>query len=102
MKDSDLDQLLKDCVTPVTPSASFTRDVWLRVEATELDTWQVRADRVMERFLGLFALPPVAVATCAAMVVVGAWFGLNPAQSARSAELAYIQSVSPFSQSPHR
>lgn len=96
MNDSELDQLLKDCRPPVQVPAGFTRDVWLRIETAESAAWKPRASRVLERLLGVFALPPVAVATCAAMVVVGAWIGLHPAQSDPATEMAYIQSVSPF------
>ncbi len=101
MNDSQLDQLLNDCGSPVQTPEGFMRDVWLRVESVERNTWKSHADRLLERILGFVALPPVAVATCTAMVVVGAWFGLKPATSIPSTEVAYIQSVSPFAQS-HR
>jgi len=102
MNDSELDQLLKNCDTPVTTPAGFSRDVWLRIEATELSpAWKPRADRLLERVLGWFALPPVAVATCTAMVALGTWFGLQPARSNPSTELSYIQSVSPFAGNHH-
>ena len=96
MNDSELDQLLKTCDTSATVPAGFTRDVWSRIEAAELTDWKPRADRMLDRVLGLFALPPVAVATCTAMVVLGAWLGLQPASSNPSTEVSYIQSVSPF------
>lgn len=96
MNDSRLDQLLKDCRPPVQVPAGFTRDVWLRIETAETAGWRPRAARLLERLLGVFALPPVAVATCAAMVVVGAWIGLLPEKSDPATEMAYIQSVSPF------
>jgi hypothetical protein len=96
MNDSELDQLLKTCEPPVHAPAGFTRDVWSRIEAAELTGRMPRAAGLLERLLGWFALPPVAVATCAAMVALGAWFGLQPAGSHPSTELSYIQSVSPF------
>ncbi len=101
MNDSDLDQLLKDCGTPLATPPGFMRDVWLRVETAESATWKALATRLTERVLGMIALPPVAVATCTAMVVVGAWLGMQPAASSPASEVAYIQSVSPFAQS-HR
>lgn len=96
MNDSQLDQLLKGCDSPAPAPAGFIRDVWLRVETAESASWKPRAARLVERLLGVFALPPVAVATCTAMVVVGAWFGLQPPAANPSTEVAYIQSVSPF------
>ena len=99
MNDTELDQLLKDCGAAVRLPASFQRDVWSRVAAAELTGWKARMDQFMERVLGFLALPSVAIATCAAMVMVGAWFGMTPQPSQASAEIAYIQSVSPFVQS---
>jgi hypothetical protein len=99
MNDTELDQLLKDCGAAVRLPASFQRDVWSRVAATELTGWKVRMDQIMRRVLGWLALPSVAVTTCAAMVMVGAWLGMTPQPAQASAEIAYIQSVSPFAQS---
>ena len=96
MNDSELDQLLKDCRPPVQAPAGFKRDVWLRIETAESTAWKPRAARLLERLLGVFAVPPVAVATCAAMVVAGVWCGLQPQKSEPASEMAYIQSVSPF------
>ena len=101
MNDSELDQLLKDCRPPVHVPAGFARDVWLRIETAEDAAWKPRAARLLERWFGVFALPPVAVATCTAMVMVGVWFGMQPEKSNPASEMAYIQSVSPFAQS-HR
>lgn len=101
MNDSELDQLLKSCDTPAPVPAGFARDVWSRIEAAELTGWKPRADRLLGRFLGWFALPPVAVATCTAMVVLGAWLGQQPARSNPSTEISYIQSVSPFAGNHH-
>jgi hypothetical protein len=98
MNDTELDQLLKDCGAAVRLPASFQRDVWSRVATAELTGWKVRMAQLMERLLGFLALPSVAVATCAAMVVVGAWFGMTPQPSQASVEIAYIRSVSPFAQ----
>ena len=101
MKDSELDQLLKDCGTCVRPPAGFQRNVWLRIETSEATGRLARMYRVLDRGLAFFTLPPVAVATCTAMVAVGAWFGLQQNGTPPSAEIAYIQSVSPFSET-HR
>ena len=101
MNDSELDQLLKVSRTPMAVPPGFTRDVWSRIEAAELAGPVPRPNLLLDRLLGWFALPPVALATCAAMVALGAWFGLQPAQSNPSTELSYIQSVSPFAGNHH-
>jgi len=101
MNDSELDQLLKDCRSPVLTPAGFQRNVWLRIETSEATGWLARMYRALDRGFAFFTLPPVAVATCTAMVAVGAWFGLQQKATPQSAEIAYIQSVSPFSQT-HR
>ena len=96
MNDSELDQLLKASRAPVPPPADFHREVWLRVEAAECAGWNTGASRLLERLLGFFALPSVAVATSVATVVAGAWFGLKSAPANPPDEVAYMQSISPF------
>lgn len=101
MNDLELDQLLKETNISDLPDASFQRDVWFRIEAAESNGWKPRVNRILERFLGVFALPPVAVATCTAMIAVGAWFGLEAGNSSPAGKVAYVQSISPFAQT-HR
>jgi hypothetical protein len=96
MNDSELDRLLKAANTPAMPPAGFQHDVWSRIEAEEMNDWKNRASRMMERFLGFFALPPVAVATCTAMVLAGVWFGMAAGKPGPAGEVAYVQSISPF------
>lgn len=99
MNDSELDQLLKAAGTPAMPPADFQREVWFRIEAEESDGWKTRMNRILERMLGCFALPSVAVATCSVMVVVGIWFGMKSGDAKPNGEFAYVQSISPFAQS---
>lgn len=101
MNDSELDQLLKLAQIPVPIQAGFRRDVWLRIEAAEADIRKPRVSRLVERFFGWLALPPVAVATCSVMVAAGVWLGLESGNPAPQGEVAYIQSISPFAQT-HR
>lgn len=96
MNDSELDQLLKAATADVPLPAGFQREVWSRIEAADARAWKPRINRAMERFLGFFALPPVAVATCTGMVLAGAWFGLQSKDAAPVDKLAYIESISPF------
>jgi len=102
MNDSELDQLLKDGSPPVQVPAGFKHDVWLRIATAESAAWKPCAARLLERLLGVFAMPPVAVATCAAMVVAGVWCGMQPQKSDPATEVAYIQSVSPFAHAHRR
>lgn len=94
MKDSELDQLLRAVNASVVPPASFERDVWSRIEATESSRGLFRVN--LERFFGFFALPSVAAATCAAMVMAGVWLGLDSQGSSPVGDVAYLQSISPF------
>jgi hypothetical protein len=100
MNDTELDHLLKAARTPAIPPSGFQRDVWLRIEAAESNGCKPRVNRMLEVFLGFFAMPPVALATCAAMVLIGAWFGMQPQDTGRSGETAYVQSISPFAHNP--
>ena len=96
MNDSQLDQLLKEAWPTVPPPPGFQRDVWSRIETLETTGWKPRVVRILDRFFGFFTVPPVALATCTAMVALGAWCGLQPDHAAPSGDVAYIQSVSPF------
>lgn len=101
MNDSELHQLLKAAGSPVQPAAGFKRDVWSRIEAADETARNRGFSRTLERFFGIFALPPVAVATCTVMVLAGAWFGLESASQHPASEIGYVQSISPFAQT-HR
>lgn len=101
MNDLELDQLLKETDSFGIPPASFQRDVWIRIKATESSGWKPRAIRHLERFFGVFALPPVAVATCTAMIALGVWIGIESADSKADGKVAYVESISPFAQT-HR
>jgi len=101
MNDTELDQLLKAVDTPLVIPASFHRDVWNRIGAEEANGWKFHLNQIVARFFGYFALPRVALASCAVMAVAGMWIGSVSERSAPSDEVAYIQSISPFAQS-HR
>ncbi len=98
MNDSELDLLLMAAGTPAQPATGFKHDVWSRIEAAEESAANHGFARSLERFLGIFALPSVAVATCAATVIAGAWFGLKSAGHHPASEIGYVQSISPFVQ----
>jgi hypothetical protein len=98
MKDSELDQLLKDSDPGLRTPPGFRREVWLRVETSESSGWKPAILRLFNRLFEGIALPPVAAATCAAAVLAGVLLGLEPGKSAVSDDSAYVQSVSPFVQ----
>ena len=101
MNDSQFDQFLKATGGSARPPADFQRNVWLRIEAAEISGRAPRVRRLLDEWLACFTRPAVAVATCAVMVVGGAWLGLQTGHSNVAGEAAYIQSVNPFNQS-HR
>lgn len=101
MNDFELDQLLRAVGTPTMPPASFQRDVWFRIEAEESVGSNHDWNRIVGGFFALFALPRVAVTSCAAMVLVGGWLGAESPRSHQSDEVPYVQSISPFAQT-HR
>lgn len=98
MKDNELDQLLKASVAPVTVPATFQREVWARIEAEESMTFGFHLKRMLMGFLDLFAVPKVAFATSSALILAGAFLGIESARNDQPGELHYIQSISPFAQ----
>jgi hypothetical protein len=98
MKDSELDQLLKDSNPGLKMPPDFRREVWLRIETSEATGWKPAFLRFFNRLLEGIALPPVAAATCAAAVLAGVLLGLVPGKSTVSDDSAYVQSISPFVQ----
>jgi hypothetical protein len=102
MKDSELDQLLKNCDPGLKMPPGFRREVWLRIETSQANAWVPAIRRLFTRVLESFALPPVAAATCAAAVLAGVLLGVMPGKSNVSDDSAYLQSISPFVQSTRR
>lgn len=102
MEDSEVDQLLKDSDPGVKTPSGFRREVWLRIEASELSGWRPPIQRFFIRLVEGMALPPVAAATCAAAVLAGVLLGMLSGKSAVSDESAYVESVSPFVQTTRR
>lgn len=101
MNDSELDQLLASMHAPP-PPPGFQREVWLRIDAAESAGWKSAVSRTIHRVLDLLTMPPVAVATCTAMILVGSWFGMNLETASGGGQTAYVQSVSPFLSAHHR
>ena len=96
MNDHELDQLLRATSAPLDAPAGFQREVWSRIEAEETSGLRDGLRQLLERTLAFFAQPKIAVATCAAMVVIGTWLGMQSPQAQATGELAYVQAVSPF------
>ena len=102
MNDSELDQLLEDCDPGLKMHPGFQREVWLRIETAESIGWKPAIRRLYGRIAEGLALPPVAVATCAAAVLAGIFLGVMPGRSGVSDEKAYLRSISPFVQTTRR
>lgn len=102
MNDSELDRLLRDCGPDLNTPPDFRGKVWNRIEAAESAAWKPGFAGWLRGLLARFALPPVALATCAVTIIAGAWFGMNPEASTARGETAYVRSISPFAHSAHR
>jgi len=102
MTDSELDQLLRAGDASIRPPKGFQQDVWLRVAAADAAAWQPSMSRFLQRFLDMVAMPPVAVTTCAALVLAGVWFGLRTETPGSGGEMAYVESISPFFHKHHK
>ena len=101
LNDSDLDQLLRAAATSATAPPGFQRDVWRMIEATAPDDWKSRVWQAIERSLAYLALPRMAIATCTAIALTGAWIGTKTSTPVPTNEVSYVQSISPFSHSHH-
>lgn len=99
MKDSELDQLLRDSDLGLKTPPGFRREVWLRIETSKSIGWKPAIRRMFARLLESFALPPVAAATCVAAVFAGVALGVMPGKSKTSDDSAYLRSISPFAHS---
>jgi hypothetical protein len=96
MNNSDLDQLLKNSDPGLKTHPGFQREVWRRIEISENHGWKPVVRRLCVRIAESVASPPVAVATCAASVMIGIFLGVMPDKSGVSDDSAYLHSISPF------
>lgn len=96
MNDSQLDQLLRDSSPAIETPADFRRDVWHRIEASEVSGWKPAFAAWLGSFLSRLALPRVALATCTAAILAGAWIGMTTGNPQSDGKVAYVRSISPF------
>lgn len=99
MKDSELDQLLRDCDPDLNTPPDFRGKVWSRIESAEASGWKPGFAGWLRRLLTGLTLPPVALATCAVTILAGAWLGMRTEDPKAGAEMAYVRSISPFAHS---
>lgn len=99
MNEDEMDKLIRECGPPPQFPASFQRDVWQRIAVAEQKSvrgWLFRC--CAEALLGL-TRPAAAVATVAAMFLIGASLGgLTSPRPITEAELkaAYAVSINPI------
>ncbi len=103
MNDDQLHQLLRESPAPVSLPASFTREVWARIEAEEATSPRTALSQVWQAWLGALARPVPAFATIAVCMLLGGGFGWVQHREAfrTQGELAYVQSINPFLKMEH-
>ncbi len=90
-EDDPLDSLLQEWQVTGETSASFQREVWARIAATQADpSW-------WEKLSALLLRPAGWMAVSAAAVLLGAGFGwLETRPEPVNPHEAYVRSISPF------
>ena len=97
MNDSDFDDLLRSARNSPPLPASFRQGVWRRIENAQSPVpppW-------LEAVIDLITRPWGAVAGLAATAALGLWLGAATAPSQQDDQIAYIESINPFSHAHH-
>lgn len=99
MNEDEMNKLIRECSPPPQFPTSFQRDVWQRIAVAEQKSLRGWLSRLFaEALLGL-SRPAAAVATVAAMFLIGASLGgLTSQRPATGADLkaAYATSINPI------
>jgi hypothetical protein len=93
MDDSEIDNLLRSANQQISLPKSFNRNVWNRIESSEMDS--SRAVVWIDRIFTTLTRPVGAAATITLAAVLGLWLG-STGLDATDAELNYAKTVSPF------
>jgi len=96
MNDSEIDDLLRSANQQISLPSSFRRQVWNRIESSEMDS--LRAVWINKIFT-MLTRPVGAAATITLAAMLGLWLG-STGLDTTDAELNYAKTVSPFV-SPH-
>ena len=96
MNDSDFDDFLRTARADVPLPDSFKQDVWDRIGTNKIEPlpgviW-------FHALAAELARPWGAAVGIAATVTLGLWLGSTGIRDAKSSEVAYAMSISPFSQ----
>jgi len=97
MNDSDFDDMLRSARTASPLPSSFRQGVWRRIEN---DAAEVRGSWFRE-ILTAVTRPWGTAAGLAATVTLGLWLGAVTSPGEKQAQVAYANSISPFTQSDH-
>lgn len=98
MNDDQLHQLLRSVELKPEFPPSFQRNVWARIQLEESLSWKVKLQTTFETFFHWMARPVPAMATVALTIALGASLAFTEENRSKhaTAQLAYIESVSPF------
>lgn len=97
MNDSDFDDMLRSARTASPLPSSFRQGVWRRIEN---DAAEVRGSWFQE-ILTAVTRPWGTAVGLAATVTLGLWLGAITSPGEKRAQVAYANSISPFTQSDH-
>lgn len=94
MKDSELDELLRNADAEISVTPGFRQGVWHRIESGAIDDRKLMA--WIQYAFALLARPTGAMATVAAVGVLGLVLGATDISDPEDSKLSYVESVSPF------
>lgn len=99
MNDDDIHDLIRQTHPKPEFHPGFHREIWGRIAVAEEQSWTARWRQWSEPLLRWIVQPAPAMATVAAMLLLGAGFGLlvtpDSAGDAAALRTAYIASINP-------
>lgn len=102
MNDDQLHRLLREAPSEVPVPDSFGREVWARIELEDSRSFTGSVRLVLEPFFAWLAKPVPALATVAACLMLGFFFGVSAARTDLRPdgealnELGYVRSINPL------
>lgn len=98
MNDAQLHRLLRESPAQIPLPASFTREVWSRIEVEGGSTPGMSLSQAWGALLGMLSRPAPAFATIAVCMLLGGGFGLLTSANLNEQRgaLAYAESINPL------